>query len=82
MLSNETVKIWENAAAQRHLPFTEHVHMICVHKAAESYYLSSHMQKMSSKIMHNWCTLFLPGKSGQNILMTNMHYFIFHLPPV
>lgn len=36
MLSNETVKIWGNAAAERHLPFTEHVHMTCVHKAAES----------------------------------------------
>lgn len=45
MMSNETVKIWENAAAQRHLPFTEHVHMICVCKAAESHHLNSHMQK-------------------------------------
>lgn len=46
VLSNETVKIWENAAARGHLPFTEHVHVICIHKAAESYHLSSHVQKM------------------------------------
>lgn len=32
--------------------------------------------------MHNWSTLFLSGKSGQNILMNEIHYFIFPLPPL
>lgn len=40
-----TVKMSESVAMQRYLPLIENALMFCFHKAAESGYLSSHVQK-------------------------------------
>lgn len=44
-VKRNTPKIFEDAAIQKCLPFTEHAHMIFVHRAAESNHVTIHEQK-------------------------------------